>query len=354
MYVSYTAPHWPLHALPDDILKYKGKYDKGWDKVRNERINRMREMGLIKKEWELSPRDINVKDWESVVEDREWEIRNMEVYAAMIDRMDYGIGEIVKKLKEDGIYENTLIFYLQDNGACSEELDWISDRDELNGIQDPMDPMEIQTQMIPLKTREGIPVKIMKKSMAGSAESYSAYGPSWANASNTPFREYKHFVHEGGIASPLIVHWPNSIKEKGDFRDEPSHLIDIMATCIEVSGASYPEKFNGNQIIPLEGLSLIPVFENKSLKREALYWEHDGNRAVRMGKWKLVSKAVKNNWSAWDKLDILEADQWELFDMEKDRTELNNLSKEYPEQVKKMALMWESWAKKTGALPRPN
>ena len=354
MYVSYTAPHWPLHALPDDILKYKGKYDKGWDKVRNERINRMREMGLIKKEWELSPRDINVKDWESVVEDREWEIRNMEVYAAMIDRMDYGIGEIVKKLKEDGIYENTLIFYLQDNGACSEELDWISDRDELNGIQDPMDPMEIQTQMIPLKTREGIPVKIMKKSMAGSAESYSAYGPSWANASNTPFREYKHFVHEGGIASPLIVHWPNSIKEKGDFRDEPSHLIDIMATCIEVSGASYPEKFNGNQIIPLEGLSLIPVFENKSLKREALYWEHDGNRAVRMGKWKLVSKAVKNNWSAWDKLDILETDQWELFDMEKDRTELNNLSKEYPEQVKKMSLMWESWAKKMGALPRPN
>jgi arylsulfatase len=127
-----------------------------------------------------------------------------------------------------------------------------------------------------------------------------------------------------------------------------------MATCIEVSGARYPKIFNGNQIIPLEGLSLTPVFENKSLKREALYWEHEGNRAVRMGKWKLVSKAIKNNWAAWDKVDNLETDQWELFDMEKDRTELNNLSEEYPEKVKKMALMWDSWAKKTGALPRPD
>ena len=173
-------------------------------------------------------------------------------------------------------------------------MDSTSERKELEVAQIPMDPMEIQTQMIPLKTREGIPVKMMKKSLAGGPESYSAYGPSWANASNTPFREYKHFVHEGGIASPLVVHWPNSIKGKGDFRHEPSHLIDIMATCIEVSGARYPKKFNGNEIIPLARgeakqileeakaykVKLIKSAEGEALRFKQLFTEYEKSPVV--------------------------------------------------------------------------
>ena len=353
MYVSYTAPHWPLHALPEDIERYKGKYNVGWDKIRQERIDRMKVMGIIKKQWELSPRDKNVKDWQDNIEDRDWEIRNMEVYAAMIDRMDQGIGKIVRKLEENQELDNTLIFYLQDNGACAEELNWVINRDEFEENQPPMAPNEIQTKMIPDITREGVPVKMMREALAGPPESYSAYGPSWANVSNTPFREYKHYVHEGGIASPLVVHWPKTILANGDLRGQPSHLIDIMATCIEVSGSKYPNEFNGNVITPIEGLSLVPAFKNKNLNREALYWEHEGNRAIRMGKWKLVSKAFINNAQKWDKVEILDQNQWELFDMELDRTELNDLSDKYPDKVITMSLMWTNWAKKTGAIPRP-
>ena len=354
MYVAYTAPHWPLHALPEDIIRYKGKYNTGWDKIRQERIDRMKVMGIIKKHWELSPRDINVKSWQDDIQDRDWEIRNMEVYAAMIDRMDKGIGKIIRKLEENQELDNTLIFYLQDNGACAEDLGWINNRLEFKENQPPMDPKELQTKMIPDITRDGVPVKMMREALAGPPESYSAYGPSWANVSNTPFREYKHYVHEGGIASPLVVHWPNNILASGDLREQPSHLIDIMATCIEVSGSKYPSEYNGNVIIPIEGLSLVPAFKNENLNREALYWEHEGNRAVRMGKWKLVSKASINNPQRWDKIENLDQNQWELFDMELDRTELNDLSKKYPDKVNAMSIMWTNWAKKTGAIPRPN
>ena len=354
MYVSYTAPHWPLHALPEDIERHKGKDNVGWDKIRQERIDRMKVMGIIKKQWELSPRDKNVKDWQDNIEDRDWEIRNMEVYAAMIDRMDQGIGKIIRKLEENQELDNTLIFYLQDNGACAEDLGWINNRVEFKENQLPMDPKELQTKMIPDITRDGVPVKMMREALAGPPESYSAYGPSWANVSNTPFREYKHYVHEGGIASPLVVHWPNNILASGDLRDQPSHLIDIMATCIEVSGSKYPSEYNGNVITPIEGLSLVPAFKNENLNREALYWEHEGNRAVRMGKWKLVSKASINNPQRWDKIENLDQNQWELFDMELDRTELNDLSQKYPDKVSAMSVMWTNWAKKTGAIPRPN
>ena len=353
MYVAYTAPHWPLQAPKEDIEKYKGKYNKGWDKIRKNRMTRMKEMGLIKKEWELSPRDSDVEEWSDEIEDREWQIRNMEVYAAMIDRMDQGIGKIIESLKNKGVYENTLIFFLQDNGACAEDLSWVTNNTISKELQKPMDPLALQTKMVPLITREGVPVKLMKKATAGGPESYVAYSAPWANASNTPFREYKHWVHEGGIATPLIVHWPKSINAKGDLRWEPSHLIDIMATCIEVSGAKYPKTYKGNQITPLEGISLVPAFENKPLNRQAIYWEHEGNRAVRMGKWKLVSKADKNNMK-WDQMEELIFEDWELYDMVLDRTETKNISNRYPDKVKIMSSMWMSWAKKTGAIPRPN
>ena len=196
----------------------------------------------------------------------------------------------------------------------------------------------------------------MRDAWPGQPEGYTAYGLNWANVSNTPFREYKHWVHEGGISSPFIVHWPAKIDPKafgGEFRSEPTHLIDIMATAVDVSGGSYPKTFDGNQIQPMEGKSLVAAFNQKDLEREAIFWEHEGNRAVRMGKWKLVSKANKTKSFLWDKVDELEHSNWELFDMEKDRTEMNDIAANHQELVINMADMWLSWGKRTGIVPRP-
>ncbi len=352
LYLSYTAAHWPMHAPAEAIEKYNGNYYKGWDAVRQERYDRMKAMGLIKPEWELTPRDSFVQAWDEDIPDREWEIANMEVYAAMVDLMDAGIGQVVDVLEAKGQLENTLIFFLQDNGACAEELRWVNKQPDEADLK-PMEPGELQTLMVPTITRDGKPVKVMKDAMPGPPESYTAYGLNWANASNTPFREYKHWVHEGGISTPLIVHWPAGIQQKGEFRSEPSHLIDIMATCVDVAGATYPTTYNGQSIKPMEGKSLVPVFENQELDRKAIFWEHEGNRAVRMGKWKLISKASKKNSFVWDKVDELPLRHWELFDMEKDRTELNNVADEEPELVQEMAAMWQEWADRTGIVPRP-
>ena len=356
LYLSYTAAHWPMHAPAKAISQYKGKYDKGWDEVRRERFERMKKMGLTKTGWELTPRDPFVQPWSADVPDREWELANMETYAAMTTLMDEGIGKVVDALKARGELENTLIIYLQDNGACAEELDWVKDRPDEKDIV-PMAPDELQTEMVPLATRDGKPIKIMKEGWPGPPEGYTAYGRNWANASNTPFREYKHWVHEGGISSPLIVHWPAKINSGtsgiGGFRTEPAHLVDIMATCVEVGGNSYPKTYNGNEIQPMEGKSLVPVFEGKRLEREAIYWEHEGNRAVRMGKWKLVSKADKKHSFLWDEVNELALDNWELFDMEKDRTEMHDLAAAHPQLVRKMAEMWLQWGKRTEIVPRP-
>ena len=353
VYLSYTAAHWPMHAPAEAIAEYKGRYDAGWDVIREDRYEKMKAMGLVDPSWELSPRDSFVQAWSPDIPDQEWELANMETYAAMVDYMDGQIGRVVQALEEKGILGNTLIFFLQDNGACAEELDWIKSRPSEDELV-PMKPGELQTQMIPSITRDGKPIKLMKAAWPGPPESYTAYGLNWANASNTPFREYKHWVHEGGISTPLIVHWPDRIGKGGAFRKEPTHLIDIMATCVEVSGASYPSTYNQQRILPMEGKSLLPAFDGNDLGREALYWEHEGNRAVRMGKWKLISKASKKRPFLWDKLEELDAEAWELFDMETDRTETHDLSQENPELVQRMAAMWLEWGKRTGAIPRPN
>ncbi len=352
LYVSYQSPHWPLQAPAEAIAKYKGQYDKGWDAVRKERFERMKKMGLVESGWEMTPRDAFVEPWSENIPDKEWELANMETYAAMTTVMDEGIGQIVKALEAKGELDNTLILFLQDNGACAEDLSWIKNRpDEKDRVT--LKPNELQTEMVPFMTRDGKPVRLMKGAMPGPPESYTAYGYNWANVSNTPFREYKHWVHEGGISTPLIAHWPTKIKDNGAFRAEPSHLIDIMATCLDIAGATYPRTYNGNEITALAGKSLLPVFANKKLDRKAIYWEHEGNRAVRMGKWKLVSKVSKKDAFVWDKIEVLPIENWELFDMEKDRTEMHNIAAEYPEKVKEMAQMWMDWAKEAGALPRP-
>ena len=201
-----------------------------------------------------------------------------------------------------------------------------------------MDENALQSDMQPKVTRDGRPARTGYGVMPGPADTYIAYGRPWANASNTPFRLYKHWVHEGGIATPLIAHWPSRIKARGKLRHQPGHLVDIMATCVDIAGARYPSEYKGNKIIPMEGRSLVPAFDNKPIEREALYWEHEGNRAVRKGKWKLVSRHPGG---------------WELYDLEADRTELNNLAQKYPQKVEQLKAMYESWAARCAVQPWP-
>ena len=318
-YVAYTAPHWPLHAHEEDIARYKDRFVSGWDILREERLERMREMGILDEGWSLSPRDASQLPWDEA-RNKEWNQRRMEVYAAQIDRMDQGIGRIVKSLEETGQLENTLILFLSDNGGCAEEL---------RGPARRSDGSDIET----VTTHDGKPVYRGNDPsiMPGPEITYQSYGVPWANLSNTPFREYKHWVHEGGIATPLIVHWPDCIKTSGELRYQPGQLPDIMATCLEVSGAKYPDEYNGNQILPLEGISLVPIFDGKNNDKEALYWEHEGNKAIRRGKWKLVTKYPG---------------PWELYDMETDRTELNDLSAKCPQLIKELSGLYQNWAER--------
>ena len=312
-------------------------------------------MGLINKKWEITKA---VARWDTL-SNKAWHARNMEVYAAMITRMDKGIGKIIKKLELTSELENTLVIFLQDNGAAAEELEWVKNREALDTLStvplyQAMEKDEIQNDMVPNQNRNGYPVIMQsKKVLSGSDETYNAYGPTWANTSNTPFRKFKHWVNEGGISSPLIVQWPSRINAKDGIRHQLSHLIDIMATCVDVAGATYPLEYKGNVIMPMEGKSLLPVFlNNEKINRDAIFFEHEGNRAVRQQKWKLVSKA-QDQPQYYIKIDSLPIDQWELFDMEKDRTETTDLAWQNPEIVRELSNKWYQWAKRTNTVPKP-
>ncbi|MBA4147258.1 MAG: arylsulfatase [Verrucomicrobia bacterium] len=334
MYVAYTAAHWPMHALPQDIKKYEGKYDAGYEPIRQERLKRMKEMGLIDPNWKPAP---TVGDW-SEVQNKEWEAAGMQVFAAMMDSMDQGIGRIVNELKRSGRLDNTVIFYLQDNGGCAENNGRATPRQPSPKKFKPMGPDDLQIAK-PKQTRDGRPVRQGPGAMPGPDDTFIAYGENWANVSNTPFREYKHWVHEGGISTPLIVHWPKGIspKRNGKLESQPGHLIDIMATCLDLSDATYPKELRGEKIKPVQGVSLLPAINGKPLKRKApLFWEHESNRAIRDGKWKLVAKANA---------------PWELYDMEADRTEMNNLATQQPQKVKELAAKWDGWAARSDVLP---
>jgi arylsulfatase len=354
LYVPYTAAHWPMHALPSDIAKYEGVYDQGWDQLREKRFARMLDMGLIRPEWKLSEAYPETP-WEDA-ELKDWHAACMEVYAAMIDNMDQGIGRILQALEESGELDNTLIFFLQDNGACAENYGWGRTGDDTMKVDpaviQPYPPGFLQTEMEPLQTRDGRPVRVGYGVYPGPADTYVGYDKSWANASNTPFRMFKHWTNEGGIATPLIVHWPKGFRARGELRWQPGQLPDIMATCVDVSGASFPEEYKGNAIQAMEGTSLVPAFSDRALDREYLYFEHEGNRAIRKGKWKLVSEA----WF-WphmhDTINELPLDKWELYDLEADRTELHDLSGQHPELVKELSGEWLRWAERTGVVPKP-
>ena len=337
MYVAYTAAHWPMHALERDIAKYKGRYDAGYEAIREARYSRMKELGVIK-EWQLSH---GSSRWNAVPESkRAWELRCMEVYAAMVDSMDRGIGRIVESLEATGQLENTLILYMQDNGGCAEALGRKPPKRPLPTDIVPMGKDELQTKMVPDRSRDGRPVRTGSDAMPGPADTYIAYGRDWANVSNTPFREYKSTNHEGGIATPLIAHWPKGISARNELRHEPGHLIDIMATCIDISGATYPTRFAEHDILPMEGRPLTKGFASDRTKERSLLFEHYGRAAIRKGSWKLVRAGVNH--------------PWELYALDKDRTELHDLSKELPEKTRELSELWENEAKRTYIYPKPD
>jgi len=320
LYVAYTAPHWPLHAPETAVRRYQGRYAAGWDAVRRRRYERMIGLGVISRRWELTPRDPRVRAWE-LNPYKAWQQRRMEVYAAQVDLMDQGIGRILEKLRQIGAEENTLVMFLSDNGGCAEEVgsNW-------TGLH------------IPENTHDGRPVQVGNdpRFNPGPEDTYQSYGIAWANVSNTPFRLYKHFAHEGGIASPMIVRWPRVIRPGNRWTNQVAHVIDIMPTCLEVARITYPTQFGGYNLTPLEGRSLVPVFEGRELSRGPLFWEHEGNRAVRDGKWKLVAR---------------HRGPWELYDMVADRTEMHDLAADFPVLVEQMSREYQAWAKRCNVEP---
>jgi arylsulfatase len=310
LHLCYTAPHFPLHAKPEDIAKYRGKYRDGWDALRANRYARQQELGIIDPAWALSPRDPVARAWDDVpdAERDEWDLR-MAVYAAMIDCMDQGIGRVLEAVKKSiGADENTVVLFLSDNGASAEFLDsW------------------------PNPARGHTP-----GSVTGTRESHRCLEVGWANAANTPFREHKMWVHEGGISSPLIVSWPRGIASRGELTQQVGHVVDLLPTCLDLAGLQYPKTLDGRALLPLEGQSLVPVFKGESPGKRTLAWEHEGNRAIRVGDRKLVATS---------------RGEWELYDLATDRTELRNLAGDQPDEVRALSAQWQRWADRVGVVP---
>lgn len=337
LYTAFTAAHWPLHAKESDIAKYKGRYDGGYEPVRAARRAKLKQLGLLDDKWDAVPPSDQWAD----VKNKAFESRCMEVYAAQLDCMDQGIGRIIAELKAQGQFENTLIFYLQDNGGCAEG-NGRGPKFTARGDQPSLQPMgkdDPQYDSTPKQTRDGWPVRGGIGVMPGGPDTYIAYGRGWAQVSNTPFREYKHWTHEGGISTPLIAHWPAGVaaSRRGKLEAQPGQLVDIMATCLDVADAKYPAEFHGEKIKPLEGASLRPALAGKSIDRtKPLVWEHEGNRAIRDGQWKLVAKEGK---------------PWELYDLTADRSEAHDLASAEPGRVKHMSATWDAWAARANVLP---
>ncbi len=316
LYAAFLAPHWPLHAREADIRKYRELYSAGWDQIRKARFERLWQMRLIEPRWKLTPRDSRVPAWDKAG-NKEWQAERMAVYAAQIDCLDRNVGRILAALKKAGVEENTLILFLSDNGPSAEggPKGWWASR------------------CTPSWRLDGGPVRFGNDPsiIPGSGDTFASYGIEWANVSNTPFRLYKGTNYEGSIATPLIACWPTAIKNRNSISHQSGHIIDIMATCLDVAAVGYPASFKGQKVLPLEGKSLLPIFGGKQRQgHEALYWKF-GSRAVRMGKWKLV--ALKNK-------------PWELYDMEADRTEMNNIASEEPQLVQQMAAMYDRWLRR--------
>lgn len=309
LYLAYTAPHWPLHALPEDIAKYKGRYDKGWDVLRAERIKKQKELGIIDGSSTTSEKDADIYNWNKLSFDQrsQW-AKKMEIFAAMVDRLDQGIGQVLNKLKATGADKNTIILFISDNGAPAEDL---------------------------VKWYKGA---VRNSGPVGTIGSYESQSKNWSYASNSPLKAFKDYMYEGGISSPFIAWYPAKIKP-GSIKKGTGHIIDIAPTFYELAGATYPKSYQGITPNALAGKSLLPVLfgnDNELKRDEPLFWERAGNRAVRAGKWKLVS-----TWPGYN---------WELFNLETDRGETTNVARQNHDVVSRLSVAYFDWAKRTGVV----
>ena len=312
LYLAYTAPHWALHAPDEEIAKFRGRYAKGWQAVREARFERQMKMGMFPSTTKLSSQDESIPAWPKVKDPDEMDLR-MATHAAMVHLIDRGVGRVIAKLNEVEQWENTLILFLSDNGASAE-----SGPTGFTG------------------SRGGDP-----KARTGTPNSYNSFGTAGANMCDTPFRKYKMFVHEGGIATPLVAHWPKGIPAKfnGTFTDQVGHVIDLLPTCVDIAGANYPKEHHGKTVTPVSGRSLKPALTGTTVERpEGLYFEHQGNAAVRIDNWKLVRAHRK---------------PWALYNLETDRTELVDVSKQHPNKTTELKVKWESWARRVGVQSWP-
>ena len=300
LYLAYIAPHYPLQAWPEDIAKYKGRYDEGYQAIRQQRYRRQKELNLVGPDTELSPPDFPA--WKAVENPSE-EAHKMEVYAAQVDRMDQNVGKLLDRLEKTGVLDNTVIFFLSDNGACAEEANRSPD------------------------------------ALIGTAASFVAYGQHWANVSNTPYRLYKSMTHEGGIITPLIVHWPKGIDQSGQRINKVVHINDIMPTCLELAGATYPQQYQGREILSVDGRSFVPLLhQGKEAIHQQLFWEHQGNQAVREKDMKLVRRHNQ---------------AWELYDLATDPTEMNDLSTTEAKTAQRMQEQYRQWMEDYGVQAWP-
>jgi arylsulfatase len=325
LYMAYTAPHWPLHAPPDDIAKYRGKFDAGWDELREARLERLVAEGIMPAGTTLSGRDPTQPSWREAP-DKAWQLIRMQTYAAQIDRLDRGVARIVAALTETDALANTLLFFLSDNGASAEGLP----------IADP-ETFRKRRSIVPPATWSGAALRIGNTPdiEPGPDDTYCSYGRAWANLSNTPFRFYKRWVHEGGISTPLIVHWPDG-GIRSSIVHSPFQLTDIVPTVLEATGAAYPSTYPDRAPLPLEGRSMLAAHRGGAVGPRTLYWEHLGNAAIRRDQWKLVREHPH---------------PWELYDIDRDRAELHDLAASRPDLVGELAAAWSTWASRVGVIP---
>ena len=317
LYAAFTAPHWPLHALEEDIARYRGRYRTGWDELRRRRHEELNGMGILSETWDISPRDPEAPAWEDAPE-KDWEDLRMAVYAAQIDRMDQGIGKILDAVRASGQWDNTLIIFLSDNGGCAEFL-------KEDGIPDAA----------PRHTREGVSIQVGNRRSVepGPETTWLSYDRPWANASCSPFRYYKHYAHEGGISTPFVAHWP-AVIEANTIGHEPAWVGDFMPTFLAAAGAKYPTEYNGEAIKPVRGENFLPALSGQSIGRQhPIFWEHEDNRAVRHGRWKLVARHGR---------------AWELYDLARDRTELCDMATANSGRRDRMIAAYQEWASDVG------
>lgn len=324
--IAYTAAHWPLHAPENDVAAYKGKFAMGWDEMRKRRLARMKKLGLIPAGLSISPRHPAVPAWKDEP-NKNWQQRRMEVYAAQVTSMDRGIGRVINALKQTGRFENTLIFFTIDNGGC--HVEYGADR---------------KGDYLPDQTRDGRPMRPgnLPDIMPGPEDTYQSYGYGWANASNTPYRMFKQFDHEGGIRTPMIAHWPNGIVSKGTIVPAVAHLIDIMPTVLEVTKTQTPSRVVSTDVvnttpIRMDGHSLAPIFSGKTIApHDSLFFDHNKGKALRAGDWKIVSEKKSKSKGV----------QWELYHLKNDPLELHDLASKRPDKLKELTEIWESESKR--------